>query len=326
MKKILSFLLVLSLIFLISFGVVASTKVRLSEVVRSIFYVPQYVALEKGFFADEGLDIELSTAWGGDKAATSLMANHTDIALIGPETAVYIYQQGASNYLINFAQLTQKAGSFLVAREPFPEFDLEDVKGKTVVGNRPGGAPEMVMEYTLRHNNIEPFKDVDIITNLDFTANAPAFKNGLGDFVQLFEPKASQLENMGAGYVVASFGELGGRVPYTVYMARKSYIEENPQLVQRFTNVIYRAQLWTYSHSAQEIAKVISPFFPELDLDLLIKVVKRYKRQETWAHNPILEREEFNHWQDIIMEAGELENKIDYEVIVNTYFAKEAIN
>ncbi|SJZ37761.1 ABC transporter substrate-binding protein [Selenihalanaerobacter shriftii] len=325
MKRLLTVGLVLMLILTMSSVVLAKTQVRLSEVVHSIFYAPQYVALHNGFFADEGLEIELSTAWGGDKAATSLMSNHADIALIGPEPTIYIYQQGADDYLINFAQLTQKAGSFLLAREPMPDFTLEDVRGKTVVGNRPGGAPEMVMEYTLRHSGIEPFKDVKIITNLDFTANAPAFKNGLGDYVQLFEPKASLLEEMGAGHVVASFGELGDKVPYTVYMARKNYIAENPEVIQKFTNAIYRAQMWTYTHSSEEIAEVIRPFFPNLDFDVLVKVVNRYKEQNTWDQNPILSKAELNHWQNIIIEAGELEKKVDYDVIVNTEFAKKAI-
>ncbi|KXS40276.1 MULTISPECIES: ABC transporter substrate-binding protein [unclassified Candidatus Frackibacter] len=325
MKRVLTIGLVIALLLASSMVGIAKTKVRLSEVVHSIFYAPQYVALHKDFFGDEELEVELSTAWGGDKAATTLMANHADIALIGPEPTIYIYQEGADNYLVNFAQLTQRAGSFLVARKPMPNFSLEDVRGKTIIGNRPGGAPEMVMEYTLRHNGIEPFEDVEIITNLDFTANAPAFKNGLGDFVQLFEPKASQLEKMGAGHVVASFGELGGNLPYTVYMARKNYIAENPKVIQKFTDAIYCAQQWTYSHTPEEIAEVIRPSFPNLDFDILVKVIKRYKDQDTWAYNPSLDRSELDYWQDIIIEAGELEEKVDYDNIVNPEFAKNTI-
>ncbi|WP_018248958.1 ABC transporter substrate-binding protein [Orenia marismortui] len=325
MKKILTFSMIILLILSISSAVFAQTQVRLSEVVHSIFYAPQYVALHKGFFEEEGLEIELSTAWGGDKAATTLLSNHADIALIGPETTIYVLKEGADNYLLNFAQLTQTAGSFLLAREEMPDFSLEDVRGKKIVGNRPGGAPEMVMEYTLRHNGIEPFEDVEIVTNLDFTANAPAFKNGLGDFVQLFEPKASQLEAMGAGHVVASFGELGSKVPYTCYMARKKYIEDNPLTILKFTKAIYQAQKWVYTHSAEEIAEVIRPSFPNIDFDILVKVVDRYKSQETWAHNPILHRKDFDHWQDIIIEAGELDEKIDYNLLVNTKFAKSVI-
>ncbi|MBM7624897.1 ABC transporter substrate-binding protein [Sporohalobacter salinus] len=325
MKKVLTVGLILFLLTATSLTCMAKRKVRLNEVVHSIFYTPQYVALHKGFFKQEGLKIELSTAWGGDKAATAIMSDHADIALIGPEPSIYIYQQGAENYPVNFAQLTQKAGSFLLARNPMPNFTLKDLKGKKIIGNRPGGAPEMVMEYVLRHNGVEPFEDVQINTSLDFSANAPAFKNGLGDFVQLFEPKASKLEKMRAGHVVASFGELGGEVPYTAYMAREDYIINNPKVIQKFTNAIYRAQKWTYNHSAEEIAEVIRPSFSELEDDILIKVIKRYKAQNTWAHNPILEEAELDHWQDIIIEAGELERKVDYETIVNAKFAEESV-
>ncbi len=325
MKRFIVFLMVIFLVFTINFSSSAKDQVRLTEVVHSIFYAPQYVALHKGFFAEEDLEVELSTAWGGDKAAVTLMSNHADIALIGPETTVYIYKEGAQNYLVNFAQLTQTAGSFLLAREAMPDFSLEDLKGKTIIGNRPGGAPEMVMEYTLGHNGIEPFVDVEIITNLDFTANGPAFKNGLGDFVQLFEPKASELEAMGAGHVVASFGELGSEVPYTCYMARKEYIQENPDIISRFTKAVYLAQKWVYNHSPEEIAQVIRPSFPNIDFDILVKVVARYQQQNTWADNPILTERVFDHWQDIIIEAGELEAKVDYEFIVNTKFAEEVI-
>ncbi|GAB6100758.1 ABC transporter substrate-binding protein [Halanaerocella petrolearia] len=326
MKKLFVFCTVVMLVFSLSITGFAKVKgVKVTEVVHSIFYAPQYVALHKEFFKQEGLNVQLSTAWGGDKAAASLMSNHTDIALVGPEPAIYIYQRGQENHPVNFAQLTQKAGSFLVARKPMPDFSLEDLRGKTIVGNRPGGAPEMVMEYVLRHNGIKPFKDVNIITNLDFTANAPAFKNGLGDFVQLFEPKASQLEKIGAGHVVASFGELGSKVPYTAYMARKNYISDNPLVIQAFTNAIYRAQKWTYEHSAKEIAQVIRPFFPEIEFDILVTVVDRYKKQETWAHNPILHREDFDRWQNIIQEAGELETKVDYKKVVIPKFGRAAI-
>lgn len=300
--------------------------VRLIEVVHSIFYAPQYVALNKGFFEDEGLTVELSTAWGGDKAAASLMADSGDIALIGPEPTIYIYQQGAKDYIVNFAQLTNTAGSFLVAREAMSDFKWEDVIGKKIIGNRPGGAPEMVLEYVLKEHNIIPSKDVEVITNLDFTANAGAFVGGLGDFVQLFEPAASTLEAQGQGYVVGSFGRGGGNVPYTVYMAKKKYIDANPKIIQGFTNVIYQAQLWVEEHTVEEIAKEIRPFFEDTDWDILIKVIKRYKKQGTWDSNPIIEKEIFEHYEDIIILAGELEEKVEYDVVVNTDFAHKAID
>lgn len=299
--------------------------VKLTEVVHSIFYAPQYVALEKNYFEEEGLKIELSTAWGGDKAAASLMSNNTDIALIGPEPTIYIYKQGGKDYIVNFAQLTNTAGSFLLAREPMPDFKWQDVKGKTIIGNRPGGAPQMVLQYSLENRNIIPGKDVEVITNLDFTANAGAFVSGMGDFVQLFEPAASKLEAENQGYVVGSFGNAGGNIPYTVYMAKASYIKNNPIIIQSFTNAIYKAQIWVEKHSAKEIANSIQEYFPDTERDILVKVIGRYKEQDTWDKNPIIEREVFEHYQDIMILAGELENYVEYNIIVNTDYAKNAI-
>ena len=326
MKKVFTFTLIVLLFTLSGFTYAEDlTEVRLCEVVHSIFYVPQYVALEMGFFEQEGLDVELTTAWGGDKAATALMTNSADISLIGPETTIYIYKQGAENYIVNFAQLTNRAGSFLLAREPMPDFTWEDTRGKVIVGNRPGGAPQMVLEWVLKSNEIVPQKDIKVITNLDFTANAGAFSSGLGDFVQLFEPKASLLEQAGKGYVVASLGASADPVPYTVFMARKAYIDDNPIIIQNFTNAIYRAQNWVYSHSVEEIAEVIQPFFPDTDTEILHSVIRRYLEQDTWARNPILTKEVFEHWQDIVIEAGELEEKAPYDILVNTEFAKKAV-
>lgn len=299
--------------------------VKLIEVVHSIFYAPQYVALNEGFFEKEGLSVELTTAWGGDKAAASLMANSGDIALIGPEPTIYIYQQGAKDYIVNFAQLTNTAGSFLVSREPIENFTWDDVRGKKIIGNRPGGAPQMVLEYVLKQRGIIPGQNVEVITNLDFTANAGAFAGGTADFVQLFEPAASTLEADGQGYVVGSFGEAGGNVPYTVYMAKAKYIEENPDIIQSFTNAIYRAQIWVDKHTSDEIADSIQSFFPDTERGILEKVIERYKNQGSWDKNPIIEKEVFEHYEDIIILAGELEEKVDYNAVVSIEFAENAI-
>ena len=300
-------------------------NVKLIEVVHSIFYAPQYVALNEGFFEEEGLLVELSTAWGGDKAAASLMAGNGDIALVGPEPTIYIYQQGAKDYIVNFAQLTNTAGSFLVSRRPIVDFTWDDVRGKTILGNRPGGAPQMILEYSLKTRGIIPNQDVEVITNLDFTANAGAFVGGIGDFVQLFEPAASTLEAEGYGYVVESFGKAGGNIPYTVYMAKAKYIQKNPDIIQSFTNAIYKAQVWVEEHTPEQIANSIQTYFSDTDYDILIKVVTRYKNQNTWNKNPVIKKGVFEHYQDIIILAGELQEKIDYNVIVDTNFAENAI-
>ncbi len=326
MKRFLAFLLI-SLILMGCSGdaVPKSEKVRLSEVVRSVFYAPQYVAINKGFFKDEGLEIQLSTAWGADKGAAALVSGSVDIGFFGPEAAVYVYNQGASNYLVAFAQLTKGDGSFFLARKMMPDFQWKDVIGKTIIGGRPGGVPQMLMEHVLRANGITPQKDVTILQNIQFTATAGAFKSGVGDFLQLFEPTVSVLEREGIGYVVASFRTDGGVLPYTVYHARRDYLKKKPGTVQRFTNGIYRGQIWVQNHSVAQIVDTIANFFPDTDKDLLTRAVRRYQAQDTWAQNPILTKAAFNRLQDIIYEAGELKKKVPYEKMVTTKFAMEAV-
>jgi len=300
-------------------------KVRLSEVVRSVFYAPQYVAISQGFFKEYGIDIELSTAWGADKGAAALVSGSVDIGFFGPEAAVYVYNQGAKNYLVAFAQLTKGDGSFFMVRQPMPEFKWEDVKGKSIIGGRKGGVPQMVMEYVLRKHGIDPFKDVNMIQNIQFTATAGAFQSGTGDFIQLFEPTVSVLEKEGVGYVVASFRVAGGVVPYTAYHARADFIKKHPDLIQRFTNAIYKGQIWVQNHSAEEIAEAIKSFFPDIEMEILVKAMKRYQAQDTWSQNPIMTKAAFEHLQQIIEEAGELEKRVPYEKMVNTEFAVKAI-
>lgn len=328
MKRIIYFLLAISVaLFMILTGCTkqSDSVIRLSEVTHSIFYAPQYVAIEKGFFEEEGITLQLTNAAGGDKAMTTLLSNNADIALIGPEATLYVYNQGKEDYVINFAQLTQKAGNFLISRNKEENFSWQNVKGKTILGARPGGMPQMVLEYVLKKNGIIPYKDVNILTNIDFAAAPGAFAGGTGDYVALFEPSGTLLENENIGKVVASLGVDSGNVPYTVYMATKSYIEKNPELIQKFTNSIYKGQQWVATHSAEEIADVIAPHFKEMDRDSLIKIVSRYKSQDTWATSPVFEKSALDLLQDIIEEAGELDKRVPYEDIVNTEFAKESI-
>lgn len=301
------------------------TKVRLSEVVHSIFYAPMYVAINKGFFKEEGLEIDLTTAQGADKVMTALLSNAADIGLAGPEASVYVFNQGQADYAVNFAQLTKRDGSFLVGRKAEPDFKWENLKGKTIIGGRPGGVPQMVLEYILKQHGLTPGKDVNIITNIQFTATAGAFKGGTGDYVALFEPTASMLEKEKAGYVVASIGKSSGEVPYTVFMARKSYIEKNPEVVQKFTNAIYKAQIWVDKHTAAETAAAVKSFFPDADMELMTKVVDRYKGQDTWDKNPVFENEALDHLQKIMKTAGELEKPADPDKLITRKFAEKAI-
>lgn len=304
----------------------SSTKLRIAEVTRSLFYAPEYVAISQGFFKDEGLDVELTTVPGGDKTMTALISGSAEIALVGTETSIYVANQGASDPVINFAQLTQTDGSFLFSRTKIDNFNWNSLKGKVLLGQRKGGMPEMVSEYVQKLKGIEPFKDVQIIQNVEFKNLGPAFVSGTGDFVQLFEPTASKLEREGKGYVVASFGKESGKLPYTVFMTKQSIIDKNPEAIQKFTNAIYRAQQWVDSHSADEITDVVSSFFEGIDRDIMVSSINRYKSQGSYATDPIVDEEEYHNLEKVMENAGELKQKVPYDKIINTSFAKKAIN
>ena len=270
------------------------TKVTLNEVAHSIFYAPQYVAIEEGYFKDEGLDLTLVTGFGADKTMTAVISGEADIGFMGAEASVYAYQEGATDAVVNFAQLTQRAGNFLVAREEMPDFKWEDLKDKKVLGGRKGGMPEMVFEYILRKNGLDPQKDLTIDQSIDFGYTAAAFTGDTSaDFTVEFEPSATALEKEGAGYVVASLGVDSGYVPYTSYSAKTSYMEKNPEIIQKFTNALQKGMEYVQSHTPEEIAEVIAPQFAETDLDTVTAIVKRYYDQDTWKSNLIFEKESF---------------------------------
>ncbi len=300
------------------------TKVVLNEVAHSIFYAPMYVALEEGYFAEEGLDIELVTGFGADKTMTAVLTGEADIGFMGSESTIYTYSGGTQDYVINFAQLTQRAGNFLVSREPIENFSWDMVKGKTVLGGRAGGMPEMVFEYILEKNNIDPRMDLVIDQSIDFGSTAAAFSGGQGDFSVEFEPHATALEQKGDGYVVASLGEDSGYVPYTSFSAKKSYLEAHPDTVQAFTNALQRGMDYVQSHTPAEIAKAIAPQFKETDIDTLTTIVERYYEQDTWKENLVFEEEAFSLLQNILIDAKVLSEQVPYEELVNTDFAKKA--
>jgi NitT/TauT family transport system substrate-binding protein len=301
------------------------TPLKLAEVTRSIFYAPQYVAIEKGFFEEEGLDIELQTTWGGDKTMTSLLSDGADVALVGSETSIYVYAQDSKDYAVNFAQLTQTDGTFLVAKEEHPDFSWDELKDSTFLGQRKGGMPQMVGEYVLKQNAIDPHTDLNLLQNIDF-ANIPgAFVSGDAEYVQLFEPTASIFEKEGKGHIIASFGEESGHVPYTVFMAKESFIKDNDATIESFIRAVYKAQQWVQENSAEDIAKVIQPYFEDTDLDMIALSVERYKSQGSFATDPLLGEEEWNNLKNIMDEAGELPADVPYEDLVNTDFAKDVI-
>lgn len=301
------------------------TKVRLSEVTHSIFYAPQYVALTKGFFKEEGLEVELSNGAGADKVMTAVLTGQVEIGFAGPEASVYVYNEGKEDNSIVFAQLTNGDGTFLMGRKPAPNFKWSDVKGKNIIGGRKGGMPEIILQYVLRNNGLIPGKDVMIDTTMQFAAMPGAFIGGQGDYVIVFEPTASEMEKAGEAYIVASLGKSSGEVPYTAYFAKKSYIEKNPNTIQKFTNAIYKGQRWVDTHTPEEIAQAIKPHFPDANDQILATVVKRYKEQNTWKKDPILLEKDLNVLQKALQDAGELNKVAPYDKIVSKVFAETAI-
>ncbi|WP_407638214.1 ABC transporter substrate-binding protein [Caldanaerobius polysaccharolyticus] len=301
------------------------TRVNFTEVVRSIFYAPYYVAVSEGFFKEEGLELNISTAQGTDKAATAVLSGSADIGLMGPEATVYVLKEGRKDPLVNFAQCTKRDGSFLVGKKPEPDFKWEGLKGKKVIGGRPGSMPEMTLEYVLREHGLDPKRDLTLVTNLQFTATAGAFMRSDADYVALFEPTASLVEKEKGGYIVASIGAASHPVPYTAFSAKKSYIQKHPDIIQHFTNALYKGQRWVQSHSAEEIARSIKSFFPDADVDLIATVVDRYKKQDTWSTAPVMKVEDFDVLQDVLYKAGEIENKVDSAKLIDNTFAEKAI-
>ena len=329
MKKIVSIVLAVSMLAVCVTGCKTTTRkqlkpVVLNEVAHSIFYAPQYAAIELGYFEDEGLDLTLVNGAGADKVMTALISGDADIGFMGSEASIYVYQQGSDDYAVNFAQLTQRAGNFLVGREAQDNFTWADLKGKKVLGGRAGGMPEMVFEYILKKNGIDPAADLTIDQSINFGLTAAAFTSNDADYTVEFEPFATGLEKEGNGHVIASLGVDSGYVPYTAYSVKKSYLEKNPETIQKFTNATQKGLEYVNTHSAEEIAKVIQPQFKETDEDTIATIVGRYKDQDTWKGDTVFEKESFELLENILEEAGELNERVPYDKLVTTEFSQEA--
>lgn len=302
----------------------STVKITLSEVAHSIFYAPQYVSIELGYFEDESIDLNLVTGFGADKVMTALVSKEADIGFMGSESSIYVYQEGSTDYAVNFAQLTQRAGNFLVSRDNETDFKWDNLKDRTVLGGRAGGMPQMLFEYILKKNGISPVDDLTILQNVDFGSTAAAFTSGIADYTVEFEPSATLLEQQKEGYVVASLGTDSGYVPYTAYCANKSFIEKHPDVIQGFTNAIQKGLDYVNSHTSSEIAEVIAPQFPETDLDTITTIVDRYKTQDTWKGDTIFEKKSFELLKDILKQSGELGSDVPYEKLVTTDYSKKA--
>lgn len=328
MKKIIiSFICVLVIVIMGIIVIPRNKKsdlkyIKVAEVTHSIFYAPQYVAHALGYFKDEGLDVEIMLVPGADKVTAAVLSGDVQIGFCGSEATIYIYNGGEKDYLKTFAGLTKRDGSFLVSREKYDNFTLNDLKGKYVIGGRKGGMPEMTFEYTLKENGINPKEDLTIDTSIAFASMGGAFIGGIGDFVTLFEPNALQIESQGYGYVVASIGELGGVVPYTAYNAKKSFIENNPDTIKGFTYAIQKGLDYVHEHTDEEVASVILSYFPDTSLNDLTKIVKRYRDNDSWFKTTFISEDDFNHIQDIMKSAGELEEFAPYKDLVDNSFSK----
>lgn len=296
-------------------------KITVSEVTHSVFYAPQYVAIQLGFFKDEGLDIELINSAGADKVMTSVISDDAQIGFAGPEASIYIYNGGSNDYTQVFAQVTKRDGSFLVSRISGENFAWENLKGKHILPGRKGGVPYMTLQYVLKNHGINVETDLNFDNSISFDAMTGAFVAGTGDYVTVFEPTATTLENEGKGYIVASVGEATEEIPYTAYFAKKSYIENNPETIQKFVNAIYKGQKWVKEHKSNEIAETIISSFPDTDLNVLTQVIERYKEIDAWSETPAMSEEAFNRLQTVMTEAGELENTVPFSDIVNNTFA-----
>ena len=329
MKKLLTFLLAVLMIVpaLCACGQKSTSVVRLNEVTHSVFYAPQYVAMSQGFFAEEGLEVELTNGGGADKVMTAVVSGQSDIGLAGPEASIYVYNQGKADHTQIIAQLTKRDGSFLVGRAEDDAFSWEDLRGKTIIGGRKGGVPEMTLEYVLKQHGIVPQEDAVVDTSVQFNMMAGAFTGGQGDYVTLFEPTATEVERAGHGYILCSIGEESGEIPYTAYFASQSYMTAHPEVIQGFANAIARAQQWIVDHTDREVAEAIIDQFPDTDIDTLEAVTARHRQIDAWNAGPMMARSALERLETVMTEAGELEKDqwVDFDKLVDNSFAQKAM-
>lgn len=320
---ILIVLIITSFLFLFNNDRSELKKIKVAEVTHSVFYTPQYLAHALGYFSDEGLDVEIILTPGADKVTAAVLSGDVQIGFCGSEATIYVYNGGENDYLVNFAGLTKRDGSFIVSRKKTDSFDISMLKDSYIIGGRKGGMPEMTLEYILKKHNIDPKKDIKIDTSIAFAAMQGAFIGGTGDYVTLFEPNALAVEKNNFGYVVASLGELGGEVPYTVYNAKKSYIENNKDVIEGFSRAIQKGIDYVKNHSSEDIAKVILNYFPDVSLSDLTLIVERYKNIDSWYDTTLITEENFYHVQEIMESAGELTKKAPYDKLIDTRFSQK---
>lgn len=289
--------------------------IKLSEVTHSVFYAPLYVAIEMGFFKDVGIELELTNAGGADKCMTALLAGQVDIAFCGPEAGIYVYNEGRVDYPHIFAQMTKKDGSFLMSREPIEDFKWSMLENKNIIGGRKGGIPALSLEHALKKNNLINNANVTINYDIQFDLIAPAFEGGTGDFCTMFEPAASNMQKQGKGYIVSSVGKEAGNMPFTVFMATPSYMNNNPNEMSGFMKGIYRGMRFVANNSAKVIAKTIAPSFVGTSEEILESAIESYKSIGAYSEHPHMIKEEFESLQNLIFKAGIIDKVADYDML-----------
>ncbi len=328
MKRMLSILIALLLLALpLACGNTeqGTVTMQLHEVTRSVFYAPQYIALSLGFFEEEGLHVEITTSGGSEKAMTALLSGEADLCLAGPETGVYVMNEGKTDHPVIVGQLTKRDGSFLIAREPAASFSWSDLVGKTVIGGRAGGMPIMTLRWVMAQNGLVDGENCTIIDSIQFNLMAGAFEGGEGDYVTLFEPTATEFQKAGKGYIVANIGLESGEVPYTCYFASQKMIKEHPERIEAFLRAIYRAQQWIETASDEDAAKAMQPYFPDASLESLMAVVKSYRETDSWKKNPIMQEADYERLLSIIEFNGELSGRPSFSALVNNAFAGRVV-
>ncbi len=325
MKKYLSIIVGLCLIGMITFICFTGKKeendlrkIRVAEVTHSPFYTPFYVAIENGYFKEEGLDIELVLTPGADKVSAAVLSNDVEIGFAGPEASIYVYDGGEEDYIISFAGLTKRDGQFILAREANDNFKLEDLYNKEILVGRKGGMPSLNFLNALKKSNIDP-KKININYSVEFAALSGSFIGGIGDYVNLFEPTATKLTKDNLGYVVASIGLMSGEVPYTAFNARKSFINNNEDVIRKFTKALNKGIKYTLENNENEIAKVILKQFPDSSLNDLSVIIKRYKDYDCFLDSTYISEKSFENLEDIMIDNDLLKSYVPYSDLIKNY-------
>lgn len=327
MKKILTVILVLLIMATFTIGFAACKRdenvIRLNEVTHSLFYTPQYLAMALGYFDEEGLTVEITNGSGADNVMTALLTGEADIGLMGCEANIYVFLQGKKDYPKVIGQLTKRDGSFLVARTDVKNFDYSGIDNTTILMGRKGGMPAMILQYVLNNKGYYNEQNITMDYSIEFGALGPAFTGGTGDFVPLFEPAASQVVKEGRGYIVSAIGMDSGEIPYTCYSATAEFLEKHPDKAEKFLRAVWRGTEYALSHSAEEIANLVAPYFDGTSIDLLATAIENYQNADVWMTTPVTDRDAFSRIQDIMENAGELSKRVNYNDIVDNSVANK---